>query len=301
MDALPPTPPFRRAPPPNQPNQTSSPLNPASSPHAIAIPRRLSATGYPYGRKSFSYNSPNTPTRFLSPRTPLSFLAHSPTTSSNVSHLSSSSSVGWQLRTPTTTANSASDLPSPSPASLPPADLPLANRSSTHSANCSKIHNVKFPHTGAAFGEHNGSPSFGLRTGRPSPLDNKFAYLQSIPPSPPIMIPSAQLLEMDPTPGVNVNTQYSIASPFVNLKLSPSPPLAKPGPVSAISPLLTGSRRSSADRRGSSLARELHQLDVTDGRSASQPNIPPNQIARVPEPNPASPTVSRAPSPTTPI
>ena len=300
MNSLPPTPPFHRTHPlNNHPNQISSPLNPASSPHPISIPHRLPGNGFSYARKS-SYNSPNTPTRFLSPRTPLSFLSQSPTSSSNLSCLSTNSSIGWQLRTPTNTANSASLLPLPSPASLPPsAELPLAKRSFNQTTMPSKPHNVKIPRAGLNLsGEPNGSPSYGLRTGRPSPLDNKLAYLQSIPASPPIMIPSAQLLVMYPTPDSDEDVRHSIASSFVNLKLSPSPPLAKPEPVSAISPLLIGSRRTFSDRRASSLSNEINELDFKNDTACLDNDNATNATARVPKPNPASPAISCTPTPT---
>lgn len=241
----------------------SSPLNPDSNLHPIPITRRLSANGFALARKSLTLNSPNIPTRFIS-RTPLSFLSNSPSAASHASGLSSDSSVGWQLLTPTTTASSSFDLPMPSPAELPPANLALA-----HHLKSNAFHStIKIPSsTSSSFGGSAGSPSFGvLRHGAPSPLD-KLGYLQSIPPSPPISIPSADLLEMRPNIRTNVAIQHSIASPFVNLHSSPSPRSAVYGAIAAESPLTSVRRRQSAGRRGSALARELNHLDLTNDES----------------------------------
>ena len=292
MDPLPPTSPSLRPRTEHQPNPNLSPLNPTSSPHAIAITGRLSGTSYNYGRK-LVHNSPNTPTRFLSSRTPLSFLSNSPNSPSDVSQLSSRTSIGWQLRTPTTIADSASDPPSPSPAFLPAAQLPVVKQPGPYPNLPSKRHNVQIARSIRAPGDDNGSPSFGLRNGRPSPLDNKLAYLQSIPPSPPIMIPSAHMLGSVLTP----DADPSLVSPFALLDLTSSSPSTRTHPASAILSVTSDLRRSSTDRRGSSLANEIGHIDLDDTDTDSSTDAALDGDALIPRPNSA---ITAAPCPSTP-
>ena len=285
--------PPRPRPRPPPPQQSSSPLNPASNAHPIPLAgRRPSATGLPYARKPLAPNTPNTPTRFM-PRTPLSFLSHSPSsTFSHASHQSSASSIGWQLRTPLTTTNSMTGFPAPSPMDLPPANLALLNKlKSNHRLSNSPLH-IKIPSSmsTSSIGS-TGSPSHGLHM--PSPLD-KLDHLQSIPASPPILVPCAQLLELAPNTRPDATTQHSIASPFVNLHSSPSPRSAQPGPVSSISPFLNARRRQLAARRGSTLARELDRLEIDVDDAGHDADTVDDADSRVPSPNPAGPTVSDA-------
>jgi hypothetical protein len=178
--------------------------------------------------------------------------------------------------------------------------LTLPKRSSYQSTLSSCYHNVIIPHAGInVFAGDDGSPSFGSRTGRPSPLDNKLAYLQSIPTSPPITIPSARLLESGSTSGMDVNARHSNASASVNITSFPSPPRANPGSFLADSPLLVERRRISADRRRSSLAHELNQLNFPDDTACPDIDNATDPITPVPAPNPASPAIARATTPST--
>ena len=272
-----------------------SPLNPASNGCPIPGARRLSGNGISYARKSFSYNSPNTPTRFVH-RTPLAFLSNSPsTTDSQTSQLSVASSIDWQLRTPTTTANSVMDLPNPSPGELPPAKLGLAHKSKPQMSG-SGLHHVKIPSSGSSSsGMSNGSPSFGIaRRGIPSPLDNKFSYLQSIPPSPPILLPSADILELSHGSDIKPTKQHPIIfSLETEHSSSPQSPCSIAPPVS---PMLSQRRRTLTNgRRGSALARGSHNLaidtdDDTDIDESGYASDLPNDDYSVPSPNrPSSP------------
>lgn len=283
MDALPPTPPTPRFTPRNlphiSPSPTSSPLNP-TQPHDILAHRRPSANSF-HHRKPFPPTPDSAPR--LTPRTPLSFLANSPSIGSNFSRISSASSLGWRLLTPPQSPQF-TGLPSPSPHQLPPANLNLAKTSNSFDGPL----NVKIRSSRSSeMSTDGGSDSSDNQRHIPSPLD-KLNYLQSIPASPPIVVPSAQLLEMPPNTIPAAASQHSIASPFVNLNSSPSPRGAKPGPLSSISPLVNA-RRQLANRRGSGLAHEMNRLELDnvgddtgydadaslDDESNGPPQIPP--------------------------
>lgn len=267
MDSTPLTSPIRR---PILLNKHSSPLNPNANdiPHAIAIPRRLSGTNAGIPR------SPTSPTRFLA-RTPLSFLSSSPSKSRASRTSTMTSSIAWQLQTPPADPNPGSHLALPSPKSLAPADL-ITTSNTGSAAHVSTRPLVKIPLVDAT------DPNHLMGTG-PSPLRHKMVYLQSLPPSPPIVIPSAQLLELSPGGRANADDQHSIASPFVNLVSTASPVCPVHGPPVTLP--FADSRRSCLQRRQSSLSRELDSLHLADSSNPTRDGTTSNHDADVSEPN----------------
>ena len=241
--------------PPVTNTHPSSPLNPTSS---LAIPslRRASTRGLYGHRKSLTPN--NTPDRFT-PRTPLTYLSNSPSGTSNSSY---ASSIGWHLQTPTAPAHAGVHFADPSPHELPPPATFAPRKSSAPSLGY-QMH-IKIPSCNSSDSSTTSGSPGDTSFNAPSPLD-KMDHLCSIPPSPPIVMPSAQLLELPPNFHPDAHCQHSIASPFVNLNSSASPMSAKPGPVSAISPLVTTHRRGrNFWRRGSNLAHEMNAIDLND-------------------------------------
>jgi len=275
MDPSPPTFPHRE---PVRSNTYRSPLNPNANDHprAVAIPRRFSGVNAGIPRSPTSYTSPNNPTRFLA-RTPLSFLSASPSKSRALRISSTDSSIAWQLRTPHTAPNSDSQLALSSPGLLSPADsdtVPNVNSAAHGSAR----QHVKIPLANVT------DPNNPMGTG-PSPLRHKMAYLLSLPPSPPIVVPSAHLLELSPDGRADTGEQHSIASPFVNLVSTPLSATTILGPTSVSTPP-NGHRRISQQRRSSSLSRELNSLHLTDEpiiNRESDSSV--DRDADVPEPN----------------
>lgn len=216
-----------------------SPLGP-SGPSPIATQRN------PYGQ------SPAMPAHHLlgtpspsSPRTPLSFLSNSP----GSLYSSLSSSPGYELRTPLTSLAANSASPS-SPLKSRLADLaPFPKRpvSGLHLTIDPKPQPHRLSISDISLSSIDEHPAI-------SPIDH-LDYLKSGPPSPPIIVPPADLLELPPNRDPDADHQHSIASPFVNLNVSSSPNIAH----------TVTSRRSSGDRRrSSSLANELSQLTMYD-------------------------------------
>ena len=236
---------------------SNSPLNPSSRPipsHIVTPSRRPSLPASPYARK---FGSPHTPNR-TTPRTPLAFLTNSPTsTVSSGSSLASS----FQLRTPNWNGPPAlAGLAPPSPMDLPPSQFTLTGK--TKSAPPSSLH-IKIPSPSPASLSSSSSDNTPV-SGKPSPLDN-LDHLHNIPHSPQFIIPSAQLLELQPNRNPNDTAQHSIASPFVNLNLNPSPPSGKPGPLSlGISGHPRYRHVLMGNRRGSALSRELGSMSLDD-------------------------------------
>lgn len=236
-------------------NNHSSPLNPNSneSPHAIAISRRFSGTNSGMPRSPPSYTSFHKPTRFLA-RTPLSFLSSSPSKSHASRMSSTGSSTTWQLGTPPAVAKLETHLLPPSPISSSPIDmLPMPNVGSAPHPPARQT--VKIPL--AAVSDTNNLMGTG-----PSPLRHKMVYLQSLPPSPPIVVPSAQLLELSPCGRSDTNEQHSIASPFVNLVSAASP--ACVANASSVSSPFVARQRHGQQQRSSSLSQIFDTLHVAD-------------------------------------
>jgi hypothetical protein len=230
-----------------------SPLGPTPSPASI-LERRpvlgLSMT------KHLPTPPPSTPSP-SSPRTPMAFLTNYGSTS-----LSSLSSTDTMIRTPRTS------LSSPSSPNMALPDF----------ASISQMPNYMTDGTISVPKPHKSSISSSLSSihenGVPSLMD-RLTYLQSGPPSPPIVIPSARLLEIPPNRNPDTAHQHSIASPFVNLNAvsyAYSPTSTFPFPLS-------GRQR---ERRSSSLANEITNLRLDDlspkqtqPRRATYPDDPP--------------------------
>jgi len=213
-----------------------SPLGPTLAPISILERRPL------LGLSTIKHLPPPSPSP-SSPRTPLAFLSNSAST-----FLSSLSSTDTMIRTPRTSFSSPSspDMHLPDFASI----SRIPNYMADGTASVPKPHKPSISSSLSSIHEH-GVPSF---------LD-RLTYLQTGPPSPPIVIPSARLLELPPNR--NPDHKQSIASPFVNLNANAyaySPTLVYPSPLS------TGQRQ----RRSSSLANELTNLHL-DGLSPKQP------------------------------
>ena len=266
-----------------------SPSNTSSSALAIpAVPHPSSgkhATGH---RKSLTPH--NTPDRFI-PRTPLTFLSNSPSTPSIYTASSVTSSLDWHIQTPTSSAGTTYHLVEPWATSTP--------RKSSGSSLGNPLH-IEISSSGSSY-SIDGSTIDASATA-PSPL-RKMDHLFPIPSSPPIILPSAQLLELSPNIHPDANTQHSIASPFVNLNSSPSPRSVKPGPVSYISPLNSARRRDPAAlRRGSNLSHQMNALDLDDSRADdptydaddddTDDGVAPAGDALVPWPAPSHPSSS---------
>lgn len=267
---------------------SSSPLNPSSRPipnHIVTAPRRPSLPASPYARK---FGSPHTPNR-ATPRTPLAFLTNSPTsTMSSGSSLASS----FQLRTPNWNGPPAlAALAPPSPMDLPPSEIALMGK--MKSAPPSSLH-IKIPSPSHGSETSSSSDNNTPVSGKPSPLDN-LDHLHNIPHSPQFIMPSAQLLELPPNRNPNDAAQHSIASPFVNLNLNPSPPSGKPGPMSLA---FSGHPRYRhvlmGNRRGSGLSRVFGLMDSADDVNDDENDngLDDNDINTDRGSRPASPTSS---------
>ena len=156
-----------------------SPLGP-TQPAPISILERRPALGLSMNKHS---QTPQTPSP-SSPRTPLAFLSNSYSTSTSLSSLSSVGSE-LQLHTPR------SSLSSPSSHHMRLPDF----------ASVSQIPNYLNDGTTSVPKPHKSSISSSLSSinehGLPTLMD-RLTYLQSGPPSPPIVIPSARLLEIPP-------------------------------------------------------------------------------------------------------
>ncbi|KAK4688448.1 monothiol glutaredoxin, partial [Tremellales sp. Uapishka_1] len=242
MDPIPPTPAgsaWRQLP---RPPPKKSPLNPG--PAQSNQHRRSDVFGTPPIPRSKFAQQP-TPTG-LSFRTPLAFLAKSPTASPE----SSASSYDYHLRTPPlTTSYSMPNIPTVrSVDDMNPADLAVYNSLKLSAQN--RPTHVKIPLSPSS--SRSSSPHFSQPPQIPSPLQ-KLDYLQNIPPSPPIVVAPAQLLEYAPSDPDN--DAHYMASPFVNLNSPPSATHTGDAPIRA--------RRMTNGRRGSSLAREFGQLNMT--------------------------------------
>jgi len=194
-----------------------------------------------------------------SPRTPLAFLHNSASTS-----LSSLSSTDTMIRTPR------SSFSSPSSPNMQLPDF----------ASISQMPNYLTDGTISVPKPHKSSISSSLSSihenGVPSLMD-RLTYLQTGPPSPPVVIPSARLLELPPNR--NPDHQHSIASPFVNLNLNSNAESYSYSPTS-VYPFPLASRQR--QRRSSSLANELTDLHLDDlspkqpqHRRATFPDDPP--------------------------
>ena len=159
-----------------------SPLNPATNLCTVSPTRRLSGASFPYPRKSSVTNSP---THYL-PRSPLSSNC-----STLSSYSSSSSSSGWQLRTPPFSTTSLSDLPSPSPTAPSPIQPTLVPKCKPNwSKHPSRIQIPAVNPMSSGFKPF--SPSMSDKRHTPSPLDI-LDHLHSIPPSPPVVYPALLL------------------------------------------------------------------------------------------------------------
>jgi hypothetical protein len=214
--------------------QPSSPLNPAaptSPPVSHPInPLRRTPNSLDLRKSSFPY----TPSRF-SPRSSLSFLEPTLTSSS-----STSSSPDSVLRTPPLLATSGGDFPMPSPNDLPPAHIDHIKHLKRHD-----LAPINIPGPGRRFSTLSAS-SQSPNDPRPIVVQRLDSYM-NVPASPPIIDPHYLLGK----PIVhNDANQHSIAAPFANLNLNPSPTEPNPPPVTA-SPLhhrllVTNIRRPSA-------------------------------------------------------
>jgi hypothetical protein len=228
-----------------------SPLGPTPTPVSILERRPVLGLSMTKHRPPIQ---PSTPSP-SSPRTPLAFLSNSASTS-----LSSLSSTDTMIRTPRTSFSS----PSSPDMRLP--DFALISQISNHmndgTASVPKPHKPSISSSLSSIHE-NGVPS----------LMDRLTHLQTGPPSPPIVIPSARLLELPPNR--NPEHKQSIASPFVNLNanaysLSPN----------SVYPFPSATRQR--ERRSSSLSNELTDLHLDDlspkqpqPRRATFPDDPP--------------------------
>ena len=246
--------------------QLPSPLNPTNHPYPVHNARRAPVPGSPYSRKPSPAMSPP---RF-SPRSPLSFLSNSPTSTISL-HSSASSSTGPQPRTRVSSATLSLDFPSLN--DLSPAALVNHSKSDSSPAP----HHIKIPSSNSSSVGYPPSSSSSDKSHMPSPLD-KLGHLYSIPPSPPVLDP-AHLLGLPPNTNPDTNIQHSIASPFVNLHSS-STPMDHP------SPRLSQRRRDACPRSGSCLARELDRLDIDrdDAAGYDADAHDDDPISRVPSP-----------------
>jgi hypothetical protein len=228
-----------------------SPLGPTPTP--VSILERRPVLGLSM-TKHLPPPVPSTPSP-SSPRTPLAFLSNSASTS-----LSSLSSTDTLIRTPRTSFSSPSspDMRLPDFASI----SRIPNYTNDGTVSVPKPHKPSISSSLSSIHE-NGVPS----------LMDRLTYLQTGPPSPPIVIPSARLLELPPNR--NPDHKQSIASPFVNLNAnaySYSPTSVYPFPLAA----------RQRERRSSSLANELTNLHLDDlspkqpqPRRATFPDDPP--------------------------
>ena len=213
-----------------------SPLGPA--PASVSILARRPVLGLNTNR---NLTQPSTPSP-SSPRTPMAFLSASFSTS-----LSSNSSLDTMIRTPR------SSFSSPSSPDMRLPDFTSINHMPTYMTDGTV--SVPKPHKSSI----SSSLSSLHENGVPSLMD-RLTYLQTGPPSPPIVIPSARLLEIPPNRNPDSAHQQSIASPFVNLN-SGSYAFS---PTSKFAIDLSGRQRQ---RRTSSLVNELTDLHLDDPSS----------------------------------
>lgn len=233
---LPPWPPRRSS------THQPSPLGP-SGPSPIGTPRT------PHLHDG---QSPASPAHHLlatpspsSPRTPLSFLSNSP----GSAYSSLSSSAGYEIRTPPTSLVGNSASPS-SPMKLRLSDLapfPKHMGTTPHHTIEMKPQTHRSSVSDISLSSIDECPAI-------SPIDH-LDYLKSGPPSPPIVFPSASLLELPPNREPDDDHQRSIASPFVNLN---TPTASNHGHT------ISSRRASSERRRSSTLSHELSHLDIAD-------------------------------------
>jgi hypothetical protein len=152
---------------------------------------------------------------------PPSFLEPTLTSSS-----STSSSPDSVLRTPPLLATSGGDFPMPSPNDLPPAHIDHIKHLKRHD-----LAPINIPGPGRRFSTLSAS-SQSPNDPRPIVVQRLDSYM-NVPASPPIIDPHYLLGK----PIVhNDANQHSIAAPFANLNLNPSPTEPNPPPVTA-SPL----------------------------------------------------------------
>ena len=203
-------------------SDTQIPPQPLSPLNPATSAQPITSNRRPPLPHSPGYKSSNSNDYRCTPRSPLAFLSNTPP--STMSSVSSQ----WSIRTPS----------SPDTFATPP---------SNNGFRPGKLLTVKVS-------------SASSLTSPPTPLD-RLDHLHALPPSPPINIPSALLLEMAP---VKPDLHHSIASPFVNINalpedkpLGPSPPPPRTA-RELHAPLLR--LRMPAHRRGSSLS----QLSITD-------------------------------------
>jgi hypothetical protein len=226
-----------------------SPLGP-TQPAPISILQRRPVLGLSMNKH---LPTPITPSP-SSPRTPLAFLSNSSLSTST--SLSSLSSIGSELQLQLQTPRSSFSSPSSTDMRLP--DFASISQTPTY-MNDGTI-SVPKPHKSSISSSLSSIHEHGLPT-----LMDRLTYLQSGPPSPPIVIPSVRLLELPPNRNPDTANQQSIASPFVNLNTDSyicSPTSTFPFPLSA--------RRTSRERRPSSLVNELTDLHLDD-RSPTRP------------------------------
>lgn len=217
-------------------NHQRSPLAPPSS-----TPIGINNHAYGQSPSSPFHHMLNTPSP-SSPRTPLSFLSNCP----GSLHSSISSSPGYDLRTPPSSMLGNSASPS-SPRKLRVADLlPLTIHPGVVGGSLSEPKHHRLSIGDLSLSSINEQPAI-------SPVDH-LDYLKSGPPSPPISVPAAHLHELPLNGYLDSDGRYDTETPFFTLD-PPVSPTTMPSP---------SHRRSSGERRRSSLVNEISSLDITD-------------------------------------